>query len=58
MRPALFLLQVLACPDTTWGVERGVFTLSHKKIEEAYYSIGLSEVATRRWNPTSTTSIP
>ncbi len=37
----LFLAQVMCCPDMTWREEKGMFTLSAKKVNAAFRSAGL-----------------
>jgi SAM-dependent methyltransferase len=45
----LFLVQVLACEDMSWEAEKGMFTLSEKRVARAYEAAGLSDVRGERF---------
>jgi SAM-dependent methyltransferase len=48
-RNPLFALQVACCPDMHFAAERGLFTLSARRVEQALAGAGLVDAATERF---------
>ena len=45
----LYLLQVAGCRDMAWSVEKGVWQLSAKAVEQSYRASGLEPISTHRF---------
>ena len=49
MASRLFAIQLGACSDMTWAEEKGLFSLSQRKVEAAYSQAALETIATHRF---------
>lgn len=45
----LFAIQLSACSDMSWAEEKGLFSLSQRKVEAAYSQAALEPIATHRF---------